>query len=119
MQNTEKPNIKDIVCEHILNNPTVVVDSVDVSMVLDRLNVDSLEKLSLAMDFEELFDIEISDEQVESFTTIDDMIAHIKQALAAESSIDDLADLEQFIRKELQSEAEDNSESKEPASQQT
>ena len=119
MQNTEKPNIKDIVCEHILNNPAVVVDSVDVSMVLDRLNVDSLEKLSLAMDFEELFDIEISDEHVESFTTIDDMIAHIKQALAAEPSVADLSDVELFVMTELESETEENSQSKEPVSHET
>jgi len=118
MQNVEKPSIKEIVCEHILNNQAVVVDSVEVSMLLDSLNVDSLEKISLAMDFEELFDIEISDKQVESFTTIDDVIAHIKQALAAEPSVTDLSDGELFVVTELECETEDNL-SKEPVSHET
>lgn len=47
MKNIVKPTVTEIVYDHILNNQAVVVDTVDASMSLDKLNIDSLEKISL------------------------------------------------------------------------
>ncbi len=82
MENTDQLTIKEIVCQAIINNPAVKVDQVDTSMSLADLKVDSLEKISLAMDFEETFAIDITDEEVEEFLTIGDIIAYIEQAIA-------------------------------------
>lgn len=43
MTNIVKPTVTEIVYDHILNNQAVVVDTVDASMSLDKLNIDSLE----------------------------------------------------------------------------
>jgi acyl carrier protein len=50
---------------------------VDASMSLDKLNIDSLEKISLSMDLEEYFNIDVCDQQIEAFITIGDIIDHI------------------------------------------
>ena len=82
MDNTEQLTITEIVYQAIINNPAVKVDQVDTSMSLEDLKVDSLEKISLAMDFEETFSIDIRDEEVEEFVTIGDIIAYLEQATA-------------------------------------
>lgn len=85
MDNTNQPTITEIVCEAVLNNHAVKkagkVQEIDPSMVLDDLKVDSLEKLSLAMDFEEQFSIEITDEEIESFLTVNDFITYLEKAV--------------------------------------
>lgn len=85
MDNTNQPTITEIVCEAVLNNHAVKkagkVQEIDPAMVLDDLKVDSLEKLSLAMDFEEQFSIEITDEEIESFLTVNDFITYLEKAV--------------------------------------
>lgn len=85
MDNTNQPTITEIVCEAVLNNHAVKkagkVQEIDPSMVLDDLKVDSLEKLSLAMDFEEQFSIDITDEEIESFLTVGDFITYLEKAV--------------------------------------
>ena len=104
MQNLKKPSISEIVYDHILNNQAVVVDA---SMSLASLNLDSLEKISLAMDFEEHFGIDVSDQQVEAFITIGDIIDHIQQVLDAQPTLQDLADIQRSDINELEHEASD------------
>ncbi|MCS5594945.1 MAG: phosphopantetheine-binding protein [Porticoccaceae bacterium] len=68
-----------------MNNQAVKVAEVaevDASMLLDDLKVDSLEKLALAMDFEEQFSIEIGDKEIEEFLTVGDFITYLEQAVA-------------------------------------
>lgn len=80
-----QPTISEIVCEAVLNNHAVKkagkVQEIEPSMVLDDLKVDSLEKLALAMDFEEQFSIEITDEEIESFLTVGDFIRYLEEAV--------------------------------------
>ena len=82
MDNPDQSTITEIVYKAIINNHAVKVDQVDASMSLDDLKVDSLEKLSLAMDFEEQFSIDISDEDVEAFLTIGDIVTYLEQSVA-------------------------------------
>lgn len=49
--------------------------------LLDDIGMDSLEKLSVAMDLEELYELWITDEEVEAFLTIKDVSDHIENAL--------------------------------------
>jgi acyl carrier protein len=94
MKNIVKPTVTEIVYDHILNNQAVVVDTVDASMSLDKLNIDSLEKISLAMDLEEHFEIDVSDQQIEAFVTVADIIDLIQLRLAAQPSMEELAEIQ-------------------------
>jgi len=89
-----KPTVTETVYDHILNNHAVVVDRVNDSMSLDKLNIDSLEKISLAMDLEEHFDVDISDQQIEAFITVGDIIGHLQLALAAQPSAQELEEIQ-------------------------
>lgn len=91
MDNNDQPAITkqaitEAVFAAILDNHAVKkagkVQKVDESMLLDELKVDSLEKLSLAMDFEDQFSIEITDEEIEGFLTVGDFITYLEKAVA-------------------------------------
>jgi acyl carrier protein len=85
MDNNNQPTVTDIVFEAILDNHAVrkagKVQKIDASMLLDDLKVDSLEKLALAMDFEEQFSIDISDEEIEAFLTVGDFVSYLEKAV--------------------------------------
>ena len=105
MKNFLNPSVTEIVYDHILNNPAVVVDTLDASMSLASLNLDSLEKISLGMDFEEHFNIDVSDQQIEAFVTIGNIIDHIQQALDTQPSLQELTDIQRSDIVRLESEA--------------
>lgn len=107
MKNIVKPTVTEIVYDHILNNQVVVVDTVDASMSLDKLNIDSLEKISLAMDLEEHFEIDVSDQQIEAFVTVADIIDLIQLKLAAQPSVEELAEIQRSDIAQLELEAGD------------
>lgn len=107
---TESPNpvshdeIYERVCEMILA-VEVVKKPVELGpdTVLDDIALDSLEKLSLGMDLEEFYEIELSDEQIEELETITDVVSLILQILAkkTQDEPDDdavLADEEASVR---------------------
>lgn len=81
MNGSNQSKITDAVIKLVVDNPMVKVDWVDASMSLAELNVDSLEKLSIAMDLEDAFDLEITDQEVEEFSTVADIIALVEQIL--------------------------------------
>ena len=85
MDNNNQPTVTDIVFEANLDNHAVKkagkVQKIDASMLLDDLKVDSLEKLALAMDFEEQFSIDISDEEIEAFLTVGDFVSYLEKAV--------------------------------------
>lgn len=107
MTNSTQPRVAEIVCDYILDNQTVV-DTVDASIALDKLNIGSLKKNSLIMDLGEHFDVDISDLQIESFVTIADIIDHIKRMLAAQLSIEELAEIQRADLAEFESKALDS-----------
>lgn len=68
---------------------SVIVDQlgVDESVVtlnasfIDDLGADSLDVVDLIMGFEEEFDIEISDDDIENISTVGDVVNHIKEII--------------------------------------
>jgi len=74
---------EQVISRLILESPQVKITSVTSDMLLDDINVDSLEKLSIAMDLEEAYDIEISDDEVEQFESVADIVSYIKLAVKA------------------------------------
>ena len=82
--NTHTDNdYEQVVSRLILESPQVKITSVATDMLLSDISVDSLEKLSIAMDLEEAYDIEISDEEVEQFESVADIVGYIKLAVNA------------------------------------
>ncbi len=73
---------EQVVSRLILESPQVKITSVASDMLLSDISVDSLEKLSIAMDLEEAYDIEISDDDVEQFTSVSDIVGYVKLAVA-------------------------------------
>ncbi len=86
MDNHGQPTITEIVFAAVLDNHAVkkagMDTELDASMLLDDLKIDSLEKLSLAMDFEDQFSIEITDEEIEKFLTVGDFIIYLEDTVA-------------------------------------
>ncbi|HKM32787.1 MAG TPA: acyl carrier protein [Oscillospiraceae bacterium] len=68
---------------------SIVVDQLDVdegkvtmnASIVDDLNADSLDVVDLIMSFEEEFDIEFPDEQVENVKTIGDIVKYIEDTI--------------------------------------
>ena len=82
--NTHTDNdYEQVVSRLILESPQVKITSVATDMLLSDISVDSLEKLSIAMDLEEAYDIEISDDEVEQFESVADIVDYIKLAVKA------------------------------------
>ena len=73
---------EQVVSRLILESPQVKITSVASDMLLSDISVASLEKLSIAMDLEEAYDIEISDDDVEQFTSVSDIVGYVKLAVA-------------------------------------
>ena len=89
--NTHTDNdYEQVVSRLILESPQVKITSVTTDMLLSDISVDSLEKLSIAMDLEEAYDIEISDEEVEQFESVADIVGYIKLAVNARKDISDI-----------------------------
>ena len=83
--NTHTDNdYEQVVSRLILESPQVKITSVASDMLLNDISVDSLEKLSIAMDLEEAYDIEISDDEVEQFESVADIVSYIKLAVKAQ-----------------------------------
>jgi acyl carrier protein len=80
--NTQTDNdYEQVVSRLILESPQVKIKSVSSDMLLDDISVDSLEKLSIAMDLEDAYDIEITDDEVEQFTSVSDIIGYLTLAV--------------------------------------
>ncbi|MFB1001005.1 MAG: phosphopantetheine-binding protein [Pseudomonadales bacterium] len=82
--NTHTDNYyEQVVSRLILESPQVKITSIATDMLLSDISVDSLEKLSIAMDLEEAYDIEISDDEVEQFESVADIVGYITLAVNA------------------------------------
>jgi acyl carrier protein len=83
--NTHTDNdYEKVVSRLILESPQVKITNVATDMLLSDISVDSLEKLSIAMDLEEAYGIEISDDEVEQFESVADIVGYIKLAVKAQ-----------------------------------
>jgi acyl carrier protein len=73
--------ISTTVYDLILASPLTKILDVEPQHVLSEIKMDSLEKLSMAMDLEEAFNIEMSDEDIEDFETVSDVITYLQPAV--------------------------------------
>ena len=73
--------ISTTVYDLILASPMTKIKDVEPQQVLSEIKMDSLEKLSMAMDLEEAFKIEMSDEDIECFKTVSDVIGYVQRAV--------------------------------------
>jgi acyl carrier protein len=73
--------ISTTVYDLILASPMTKITDVEPEQVLSEIKMDSLEKLSMAMDLEETFKIEMSDEDIEGFETVSDVITYLQRAV--------------------------------------
>jgi acyl carrier protein len=83
MDDTHQSLVEKTVCEFISKNPSAKSSPVDITYNLAELNIDSLEKLSIGMDLEDEFAIEFSDEDIEAFATVSDIVAAVDLAIAS------------------------------------
>lgn len=72
--------VKEIVAEHMMVEESKVVDE---ASFLDDLEADSLDTVELVLSFEERFDIEIPDDDMDGITTVGDAIKLIERLKAA------------------------------------
>ena len=89
MNGSNRSTVTDAVIKLVTENPMVKIDHIEAPMLLAELNVDSLEKLSIAMNLEKAFDLEITDQEVEDFVTVSDIISCVDQGLAAQALTDE------------------------------
>ncbi|MDG1818485.1 MAG: phosphopantetheine-binding protein [Porticoccaceae bacterium] len=111
MDNNDQLTVTETVFEAVLDNHAVKkagkVTEVNAEMLLDDLKVDSLEKLSLAMDFEDQFSIDITDEDIESFITVGDFITYLEKAIAESNNDSAEPTVEQLREQPAESVSED------------
>ena len=68
--------IREIICDQLeLEESDVTLDSV----LLEDLGADSLDLVDLVMTFEDEFDMEISDEDLENIKTVGDIVRFIEE----------------------------------------
>tara|TARA_B110000902_G_C14032090_1_gene484469 strand:- start:59 stop:310 length:252 start_codon:yes stop_codon:yes gene_type:complete len=73
--------ISTTVYDLILASPMTKIKDVEPQQVLSEIEMDSLEKLSMAMDLEETFKIDMSDEDIEGFETVSDVITYLQRVV--------------------------------------
>ncbi len=68
--------IREIICEQLeLEEDVVTMDAV----LLEDLGADSIDLADLVMTFEDEFDLEISDEDLENIKTVGDIVKYIEE----------------------------------------
>ncbi len=68
--------IREIICEQLeLEEDAVTMDAV----LLEDLGADSIDLADLVMTFEDEFDLEISDEDLENIKTVGDIVKFIEE----------------------------------------
>jgi acyl carrier protein len=68
--------VRAIICEQLeLDEEVVTMDAI----LLEDLGADSIDLVDLVMTFEDEFDIEISDEALESIKTVGDIVKYIEE----------------------------------------
>ncbi len=68
--------VKKIIVDQLGVSPDQVTDE---AKFIEDLGADSLDQVELVMSLEQLFDIEIPDEDAEKLTTVGDAIKYIEQ----------------------------------------
>ena len=73
----DKKKVIDIIVEQLQVDESEVAPTASFT---DDLGADSLDTVELIMEFEEAFDIEITDEDAEKLTTVQDVFDYLEKA---------------------------------------
>lgn len=69
-----------LVSQLILGNLTTDIEMIESDTLLSELNIDSLERLSIAVDLEESCDLEIPDEEIDEIESVGDIVECLERA---------------------------------------
>jgi len=70
----------------IAKQKSISADSITPESTFDELQVDSLDKINLTFEVEDLFAIQIPDDSLNSLRTVGDVVAGVNSLLAAKAS---------------------------------
>ena len=70
----------------IAKQKSITPEQIRLDSTFDELALDSLDRVSLAFDIEEKYDIEIPEEKLEQIKTVDDMVTGIEEAVRRKSA---------------------------------
>lgn len=68
--------VQSILCDRLQLSPRDIVGK---SHLADDLGADSLDRVEIAMDLEDEFGLAVTDENAESFTTVDSVVQFIEK----------------------------------------
>lgn len=71
--------------EIIAKSKSIAPESVTLGSTFDELNIDSLDKINISFEVEEVFSIEIPDDALGSLKTVGDMVEGVTRLRAASS----------------------------------
>ncbi len=77
------PEIAARVIEIIAKSKSLLVDTITPASTFDDLQIDSLDKINLTFEIEEVFKITIPDESLTSLRTVGDVIHGVQTLIAA------------------------------------
>lgn len=70
----------------IAKQKSIAADSITPESTFDELQVDSLDKINLTFEVEDIFAIEIPDDSLNSLRTVGDVVTGVNSLLAAKAS---------------------------------
>jgi acyl carrier protein len=88
MQGTELPmsQVADECIALIAKQKSITREQIRLDSTLEELALDSLDRVSLAFDLEEKYDIEIPESKLEQIKTVRDMVTGIEEAVRRKST---------------------------------
>jgi acyl carrier protein len=78
----DQPDIATRVIHLIATSKSLSPESITPTTTFDELNIDSLDKINLSFEVEELFSVEIPDASLNSLRTVGDVIAGVHRLQA-------------------------------------
>jgi acyl carrier protein len=76
-------DIQSRIIELIAKSKNLPPSTVGTSTTFDELQIDSLDKINLSFEVEEMFSIQIPDESLKSLKTVGDVIRGVEQLVSA------------------------------------
>jgi acyl carrier protein len=79
---SDQPEITTRIIDLIAKSKSLPPETVTPASTFDELNIDSLDKINLSFEVEEIFAIEIPDDSLNSLRTVGDVIAGVHRLQA-------------------------------------
>jgi acyl carrier protein len=81
-----QPDIASRVIDLIAKSKSLAPETITPATTFDELNIDSLDKINLSFEVEELFSVEIPDASLNSLRTVGDVIAGVHRLQAEQQA---------------------------------